>query len=797
MLTSELQITVRRLSQSRLWVLIASLVLALGLGANLVLFNTIYALLWRPLDVPDSQNVITILTHLANGETHPVISGSQASVLREQVPSVLATGLVSASGSGIALMEIRRPSEFPTIQVNSDYFRALQLAPIAGRFFGPEEDRGENAEERAVLVESAWRAHFGSDRSIIDRVLSFQNGDKRIQVRILGIAPDRAILFNRESGTRPLLFLPIPYLGAKIRNNKTYLNYTPVLLLKPDVTNVQVETQVRMAFRETDPSDDCDYTTAQLRTLIAPVDRRILVLVYGASSLLLLLTCANLASVFLARSLARTRETAIRMFLGVSIRQLLESSFQEALIVCIVGTTLALGLVRLLQPLVMRFVPQVRNLGREALSPGLALIGVALAGCVAIALTISTTPIWVSRRTDLRCLLADGGREKTAGTSRWRRTLIASQIAIVLTLLTASALVSHSFIVARSSDPGFQMQGVVTFHAVFPIAPDTEAAGYELSSLISALPGVERVAFANDSVIGPAHSTGMNSRGGKFKPSDPIINFRMIGGPYLEVLGAQLRAGRTFTEGEVRDNSALVIINERASHLLFGGEDPLGRIVHIGLMDSSNTVIGVVADMREQALDREPAPMVYMPYMPIWPGKLEVVVKTRDPNVFIPLLKSQMTNWNNGFVIRDLRPLADIAAGTIQDRLISSTLLVTFGILGLVVSCFGLYGTLSAQIQQRRREIGLRIAMGATPGMVMRKFLAEGLHLVSTGALVGLLGAVVAARLLKRHLYGVPVFDVFSFSVALVLLTVAALLSCLIPALEAARQNPAELLKIE
>jgi hypothetical protein len=271
----------------------------------------------------------------------------------------------------------------------------------------------------------------------------------------------------------------------------------------------------------------------------------------------------------------------------------------------------------------------------------------------------------------------------------------------------------------------------------------------------------------------------------------------MIGPSYFETLGVRAAAGRTFSEAEVQRGQPVVILNERACRLLFHGEQPVGRTVHSGFLDRRSVVVGVVRDIRTRGLDRAPGSVVYMPYLPGW-GGLEFMVRSdNSPAALIPLLKARVAARNSAVSLQQFRSLRDILDETVQHRVVSGVLVGGFALLGLIISSVGLYGSLAAQVQQRRREIGVRIALGATIRTLVTTILAEGMRIVAFGALAGLAGSAVAARLIQPQLYGVGPLDPTSFALALVLLSSAALAACLIPAFQAARVDPIQALNVQ
>lgn len=802
---NELRTALRKLSRSGGFLFAAALVLALGLGANLVLFNTIYALLWRPLDFPQSERLVSVYNDFGEKHKSPVITVRQGEAIRQQVPSVDAVGLFSnvtqlGSDPNFILEQNAAPVEFSALMVNSDYFRALGVQPLAGRFFGDEQDRGQGTEKYGIITESTWRKYFNADPSVINRLVPFKNGGKPAQVRILGIAPDNVILGQNELRKHldsPPLLLPLTWLGPNVYEGCGYC-YFGILRLKPGLTFAQASTQIDTVCRQAKPDANFHYSVAPLRDLLAPVDRQTYFLLYGGSCLLLLLASINLANMFLVRYLERMRDTVVRLALGAPLGSVLRLNLYEALFVCAMGTAMAFESVRLSSPLVVNFVPSIQNFGAQplAVSWTAAVIGITL--CLAIACAVSIMPAWIVKRAELATVLALGGREKTDRRQWWRTALVVGQIAIAMVLLSVAGLLGRSFVNALKVDPGFNARGVLTFHLSLPESSNMKSSAEELRDMISAVPNVQQVSFA-DSPFFQSSSFGIWGENGGSAPSTPIMSpFHLVGDSYLETLGPRLYAGRLFTKPEIQTQADMIVINRRAAQALFPGNDPLGRIVHLGLGNLQSTVVGVVENMREGGLDQEPNLTVYMPYFSLTPGQLNLFVRTSgDPNAAIPIIKARLAGWNRRVFMHDPRLLEDDLKSTIKDRLTSSTLMGGFAILGLIVSAVGLYGALATQVQRQYREIGVRIALGASIGVVVRKLLVEGLLIVASGAALGVVVSVAMAPLLEHQLYKVRAIDAPSLAAAFVLLVLAALVALLVPTLRVTRVNPVDVLRVE
>lgn len=787
------QVHVRRLLRSRVFLVTAVLVLGLGLGVNTILFNTVYALLWRPLNFPQPDRLVTV-----HGRLSETITGEDAWILRQQTATVAQAGL-ETSVRRVTLLDGDEPLEMPAAAVDSGYLKALGLRPAAGRFFGEEEDLGQNAERRAVVTESAWRTRFGSDPSVVGRIFPFQDGAQRRPMRVVGIVSAAATLPFAPDAE---ILLSIPSATDGVRLNYGDALYRSVVRLRAGVAlpeaSARIDSVLGAMDRNSRPAAGGGHRMEPLRSALAPANPPILLL-YGSACLLLVLTCANLASLFVARAMARAHETSVHLALGATRSRLLRANFQEALLVCAAGTGLAFTVEIWVRPLIPRFIPDLKRVGPELLATSPVLLAFGVLICVGVSAVVSVASGLRLRNDQLAEALSQGGRNVFSGAGRFRAALAAAQLAIVLTLLTVAGLVGRSFLSALRSDPGLDPRGILTFQASLPgRQPVASPVVSDLQNRMASIPGVKGVTFAAELPVGsPTFGTVTVAGAGSFASTDPMLDYRLIGPSYFETLGAHVTAGRTFSEEEVERGLPVVILNERASRLLFHGEDPIGRTVHSGFLDRRSIVVGVVKDIRSRGLDRAPTSVVYMPYLSGW-GGLEFMVRSdSSPSVLIPSVKARVAARNSAVSLRQFRPLRDVLDETVQSRIVSGVLVGGFALLGLMISSVGLYGSLAARVQQRRREIGVRIAMGATVRVVVTAVLAEGMRTVALGALAGLVGSVVAARLIRPQLYGVGPLDPSSFALALILLSSAALAACLIPAFQAARVDPIKALNVQ
>jgi predicted permease len=790
-----LRIHFRRLLRSRIFLVTATLVLGLGLGVNLILFNTAYALLWRPLGFSQPDRLVTLSGKSSGGSVTNAITGSNAWTLRSESSPCAEIGMIGDQRL-VSLLQGDDSVDLASASIDSGYFRALDLQPVAGRFFGPEEDRGSAPETPAILMESVWRGQFAADRSVVGRALRLQAGGKLLNIRVIGVAPASATL-PFASGAE--ILLPIASASPGVRNDAGDAIYKCVSRLRPGVSIGHASAKIDAALRAAEPGGHFvswgRHWLVPLRDVLAPVKRSTVLLLYCAACLLLLLTCANLTSIFVARSIARAHETSVHLALGATRLLVALTNFHEALLVCAAGTGLAFFVESWARPLVPRYVPALKNVGPELLAVGPVLVAFGIAIWLGVALVVSAASGWRFRAESLAEVLARGGRGAVQG-GRFRSVLAAAQLAIVLTLLTVSGMVGRSFLAAMRSNPGIDPRGVVAFEVSLPGSKGSPLPAIDtLAARLATIPGTRGVTFAAALPVGPASFHCVTAaHEGDLRPGDPMVAYRLIGPSYFETLGTSLMAGRAFSPEEVQRWGQVVILNEAAARVLFPGESALGRSVHSAIGDRRNVVVGIAGDIRTEGLDQPTVPMIYMPYAS-FAGLRFLVRNDIQPAALLPLIKERVRAAQPGAIVQRYQTLDETIDSTVRGRLISGVLVGGFALLGLIVSSVGLYGTVAAQVHQRRQEIGVRIALGAGMRSLLLVFLGIGLRIVAAGALVGTALSIAAGRAIRAELYGVSVVDLTSFGLALGLLSCAAMAACLIPALGAGRVDPMHTLK--
>jgi predicted permease len=790
-----LTIACRSLRHSPGFALAAALTLGLGLGFHTLLFNAVHALLVRPLPFPESERLV-VLRH-TGPEGRPYVSATGADHARLAELRGVFTGLgVVRGGMGTeALRDGDRLVELKASGMDSGYLKVLGVRPLLGRTFGAEEDRGEGAEVPLLLTAKAWRERFGSDPGLLGRPLRLERQGTSQGVRVVGILPEDTTLPLSGGGE---LFFPLEVATQDFRADTGDAFYRIVGRLAPGRGPADASAAVAAAFRaESLPAafrDQC-FHVDRLRSVLMPSQRLPLFLLAGAASLLPLLTCVNVASLFLARVLERDRETALRAALGATPSQAFRQHGLEALLVGAAGLALAFFLRHLALPVLLLYLPDLQRVGPELLKTSPALLAFSLSSAFVCAAAVGVLPVLGATRPDLARSLASGGRGGTGRLHPWRRALVGVQVALVLVLLTTSSLLGRSFHRALTADPGFRPEGLASLVVLPPVPLEgMDAAAGEMKALAEAIPGVRRVGYASGILVGgTGFQCNFHAGGGSFAPGDPDLFFHLISMDILDVLGARVLEGRGFQASDAR--ASVAVLNEAAARRLFPGASAVGRVVRSGVWGRTWTVIGVVKDMRLEALDQAAQPAAFLPFQPIGAPLHLVVESGLSPALLEGRLRTLVAG--KGVRVRAARALAADLAATLAERERALMLMGAFSVLGLLVGCVGIYGTLAGQVAGRRRELGIRGALGAERLGLVRLVLLQGVRLVIPGVVAGAALSLAVARLAQASLFGIGAFDPPAFLLSLVLLAAAALLACLLPALRAARVAPAEALRSE
>jgi putative ABC transport system permease protein len=799
----DLKYAVRMLRKAPGFTAIAILTLALGIGANTAVFTVVNSILLRPLPYPDSDRLANLRTILPSSpEFH--LGDSSADIKDVRAQNHVLEGTAMFRGWQMNLSGDGDPQVEDVVRATPDFFALLGAAPARGRLFTDEElDPGKDGV--VILSDELWRSRYGADPKMIGRTVQLDTKP----YTVIGVMP-AGFQFNETKLYVPLALTP------KERDDHEMHGYSVLVKMKRGVSlkNAQAEMDSFAAnFSKQYPDDDegIKFILTSLQEDTIGNSRLALLVLMGAVVLVLLIGCANVGSLALARSLARQKEVAVRSALGASrgriVRQFLVESLLLAMIGGAVGWLLGMYGVDAFRHLAPPDTPRLKDLQMDRLVFAFTL-GVSVLASVLFGLA----PALQSSRTSVGGALKESGPfglTGTRGRQRMRSGLVMLEVSLALILLASSVLLIKSFVHLTHVEPGFRTDHLLTARISLP---DTKYATLEsqttfLDSLMERMKSlpVESVAASSGPVLGGQMMLAIMEIEGVAKDvtgRSSSFETQYITPGYFGTLQIPLVRGRDFSAADTGKSRGVAIVNESFARRFWPTGDPIGKRINFNL-DSKvkpewTEIVGIVKDVRDVRPTSPSRPEVYLPSSQNDRGYLALFIRTKsDPHALMPALRDAVQS-----IDADL-PLTD--AGTMDESIhkfsttprFQSILLSVFAGLGLLLALIGIYGVIAISGTQQTREIGIRMALGAQPGDVMRMMLRRGLLWVATGTAAGLLGALAATRLLASLLFEVKATDPVSFAIATGLLVAAALAACYVPARRAMRVDPMVALRYE
>ena len=802
----------RMFVKNPLFTTVVVLTLAIGIGLNTAVFSAVEAMLLRPLPgVRAPQELVQMYRTAPGGEMFNNNSFPHYFDIRDRTSKVF-SGVAVWSFQFVSITADGPPQLVAAQMVSANYFSVLGVTPQKGRFFTPDEDIGEGAHPVAVLSNGAWKSLFASDPNIVGRTIPV-NGKA---MTIIGVAPEafRGTLAMVE----PILWVPImqiaqirPGPGVRDLTNRGN-NFNDIIArLAPGVTVGQARARLDALHTELLAEHPDDYRDQKIN-MIRQVDAGIHPTLRGAQVglsavvmvvvvILLIIACVNVANLFLARARDRSREMAIRLSLGARrsalMRQLLVESLLFAMVSGVTGMLVAYWAIsitnRISLPFPVNFNPDLR------LSP--MVLGFAFAVTAVTSVLFGVAPALQATRPSLIPALKG---EAPAGESRSRTSkgLVVAQMALSMILLVCAALFLVNLRSATSLDKGFIGGNVLLTDL------DPELQGYprprakefyrNLFDRLRADPQVASVSMISDLPLGLSSSDrGVEIPGYVRTPNEGMsINYAMTVPGYFETMGIDLRAGREFTAQDDSGTAPVMIVNQRFVDRFWPGKAGVGQTVRVGNTD--RTVIGVVPTGRYKRLGEDPTAFMWFPLAQMWTSGASLIIRTKgDPTSFTPTLRREIAALDANMPVTNIRTIERHLGISLLPARVAGTALGVFGLIGLLLASVGMYGVMAYSVSQRTREIGIRMAVGASGGEVVRLIMRQGLTLVLIGTVIGLAGAIAASQLLRSVLYGSDALNPLTFVVVPLVLIAVAALATFVPARRASMVNPAITIRAE
>ena len=819
-LAQDIRYALRAFAKHPGFTLAAVLSLTIGIGANTSIFSVANALLLRPLPYKDANRLV-ILWNRSPGLniTEDWFSPAQYLDIKnghhgfEQV-AIAIGGNYNLTGEGA-------PERVGVTRVSSNLLPMLGVSAERGRLFVPGED-SPGAAATAVLTEGMWARRYGRDPEMIGKSITI-NGQP---YEVVGILPQRFAL-PREvlpllDGTEQAdIFLPLPLApnAAQIRTNE---DYNLVGKLKPGVSVVEAQAEMdtitarlRRDYPENyPPNGGLTFSIVPLLEQVVGNVRPALLVLLGSVGLVLLIACANVANLQLSRAVARQREIAVRTALGASrwriIRQLLTESVLLALGGGALGILMCLWSMQWMHVLGMKSIPRLQDVGIDS---RVLLFTVLLSVCSGILFGLA--PALRVSRLDLNATLKDASRGSAGTSAVWghgnnvRRLLVVSELALSVVLLIGAGLLIRSFVRLQNVSPGFNAQNLLTFDLTMTGRKygDKQAILNTYGQLwdrLEHVPGVSASGGVTSLPLSQAYAwTPITVEGRTPLPGEKFLNAdeRVVGGHYFEAMGIPLRRGRFFNEQDDASKPGVVLVDEYMAEQVWPGQDPIGKRIHIVERKSDDpwqTVVGVVGRVKQDTLDSDPRIAFYLPQTQHPTRAMTVALRSgHDPAGVLSAVKNELRKLDADLPMYYIRTMQQRVDESLARRRFSMLLLAVFAGVALALATIGIYGVMAYLVNQGTREIGIRVALGATRRNIVSLVVRQGMALALSGVAIGLAGAFMLTRLIRSLLFGVEATDPVTFVGIALLLGLVALLASYIPARRASRVDPLVALRYE
>jgi len=806
----DIQFGFRMLLKSRGVAAIAIFALALGIGANTAIFSVVNTVLLRALPYPQPDQLVWFWESQPNLEQAPFSAADfidyQAQNQSFQQIATIRRLSFNLTGQGAA-------ERIPGMVATPNVFSLLGVHPILGRDFLLEEG-AFGAPRRALLTFGFWQSHFAGDRAVVGRRLTLDNQP----VQIIGVLPANfryggadVLLWVNPVNVVPEVFSTFPDWEKNIRNNRETHYLSIVGRLKPGFALSQaqsdINTIVARLHQQYPVTTGHNVRLIPLRELSAGPVRQTLVILLGVVGLVLLIACANVANLLLSRAVTRRREIAIRTALGAGrlriVRQLLTESMLLSFVGGALGLALAWGLVRLLVAASPVQLPRVQEIALD-LRVLLFTLGVSLL----TGLLFGLAPALAATRHSLGHFLKEAGRGGAEGLAhnRLRGVLVVTEVAFSLVLLVCAGLLGRSFVRMLEVNPGFRPDHMVTMWMNFTsanYAPKGRPTQFleQLLPRAAALPGVEGVAISNDLPLeGDDTTTGLGDVEGRApfpRGQQPLVGVHAVNPGYFRSMGIPQLRGREFSASDNANSTPVVIINQKLAETLWPGQDALGKHFHL-MGDKQSEVVGVVGNVLHNGLGESVSLESYLAFPQNPWSYVGLAVRTHgDPGAVYGAVRSLVAQIDPELPVHDMRPMEQVVAETMASRRLTLWLVGAFAALALVLASVGIYGVMSYAVTERVHEIGVRMALGAQRRDVLRLVVGHGMRQAAIGLLLGSMAAFFAARAMTTLLFGIPPGDPLTYIGIAVVLALAALVACYIPARRATSVDPMVALRYE
>ena len=789
---------------------IAVLTLALGIGVNSALFSVVNGVLLNPLPFTNPNELVAVYSRTGTFEESSI---SYPNFLDWQKDNHSFTYLGAVRSDDFNMTGVGEPERLHAHMISADFFPALGLKLVLGRNFRPEEDVA-GAGPVAILGDGTWKRKFGSSPEVLGRSITLSGK----VYTVVGVAAGQITGFSPTD-----VFVPVgQWNDPTFRDRRIGMGMSAIGRLKPGLSIEQaradmdrVAENLAAAYPEADKGSGI--ALVPLKTDVVGKVRGILLVLLGAVSFVLLIACANVANLLLARSTGRAREFAIRSALGAGPFRVVRQLLTESVLLGIAGGCIGLVLAKLGTKVFLAVLPGTLPRVEEISLDTHVLFytfGISLLTGIAFGLA----PAIKAMRPDMHETLKEGGRGASGARHRMQSVFVAFEMAMAVVLLIGAGLMIRTLTALWNVNPGFDARNVLTFEISSTSTPTVTAdqlrAKYRATlSQLRSIPGVEGVSLMGGSLPMSGDSELPFWREGQPKPQHEnemtFALFYLVNADYHRAMRIPVLRGRAFTEQDNEHSPTVAIIDANLARKFFPNEDPIGKRINLGLLEMQPEIVGVVGHVQHWGLGaREREGLEAQLYLPVWQipdrfwpllanGGQYVGRTTGSPQGLAASIRQAVETVEASAVVYDVRPMEGIVARSISTQRLTMLLLSVFSALALVLSAIGIYGVISYLTGQRTHEIGVRVALGASSDDVLRMVLGQGLRMTLIGVVTGIAAAFGLTRLITKMIYGVGATDPLTFAGVAVLLSAVALCACYIPARRATRVDPIVALRYE
>ncbi len=815
-LIQDLRYTLRTLTKNPGFSVVAILTLALGIGANTTMFTVVNRVLLEPLPYPQPERILTLWERQLSDSTLGTVAPANFVDWRDQSHSFSKMAALDPypdfilSGHGEA-------TRLAGAAVSADFFSLFGVQMALGRDFLPQEDRpGRN--QVVILSDSTWRQHFGGLPEIVGKQIALNNTG----YTVVGVLPRGFSFVSKasdfQSRTRFDIWTPLGLASPVPAWQRGTHPLAVFARLKPGVSLKQAQADldhVASNLQRLYPNEDKErgITAVPLQQHVVGNLQSALVTLLGAVFLLLVLACANIANLLLTRAASRQPEISLRLALGASGQRLAQQLLTESLVLAVLGGLLGVSLAYVAVPALVHYLPA--NLPRRA---EIAVDGRVLAFTTLLSfitgVIFGLVPWFQAQRVSANGCLKVGGRGVVRGSSFLRNGLIVGQVAIALILLIGAGLMTKSLWTLLQVSPGFRTEHILTARLSLP---PQYLNGYkfgtgehrristfqrELLDRVRNIPGVQSAAFAAYLPLsGTDNYWAFDIEGRPAKPAGVynLMNYRPVSADYFKTMGIPVLRGRAFDVRDNEDGPLVVIINDTMARTFWKQQNPIGQRVKFS-ESKWRSIVGIVADVHHENLGSKPEAELYVPYaqVPNVEARPTIVLRTSvDPTNLIGALRKAVSEVDSNVPLDQIATIKQLVSASVGQPRFRTAVLITFALLAVFIASIGLYGVMNYVVSERIREFGIRMALGASKGAVLRQVLGQATKLVSVGMGFGWLGAILLAHWIASLLYGVTPFDLITFASVSFVLAMVAFWASFIPAHRAANSDPMESLRYE